>query len=93
MKIAFHISSCSGSVSLYPPGSEHSFYVRSEGQTYELLSISKTGEEITVPSGGLSFTATFAPPGSSATEIDIMEGKNRLDRGTSFFNFKGVSLK
>jgi serine/threonine protein kinase len=93
MKIAFHISSCSGSVSLYPPGSEHSFYVRSEGQTYELLSISKTGDEITVPSGGLSFTATFALPGSSATEIDIMEGKNRLDRGTSFFNFKGVSLK
>lgn len=93
MRISFHISSCSGTVSLYPPGNEHAFYVRSEGRTYDLLSISRTGDEITVPSGGLSFTATFAAPVSSATEIDIMEGRNRLDIGTSFFNFKGVSLQ
>ncbi|MBS1659882.1 MAG: hypothetical protein JST68_02395, partial [Bacteroidetes bacterium] len=93
MKISFRISSCSGTVSLYPPGNEHAFYVRSEGRTYDLMSISRTGDEITVPSGGLLFTATFPAPSSSATEIDIMEGRNRLDIGTSFFNFKGVSLQ
>lgn len=92
MKITFFISSCSGSVSIYPPGSEHAFYMRSNGDTYELLSISRTGDEITVPKQGLTFTATFRNPGN-VSEIDILEGRNRLDIGTSFFNFKGVSLK
>jgi len=93
-KVFFFLKKCSGTVTLYAPGNEHSFYVRDKisGRTYDLVAISRSGEGITIPSGGLPFTATFSPVESDVAQVDIMEGKNQLDLGMSFYNYKGIRI-
>lgn len=92
-QVTFYFSSCSHSIMLYPPGGEHSFYIRSGDRTYDLTSITTAGDDVKVPSGGLYVTATFPPLDRGTTVIDVMEGKNQLERGTIFFNFKGIQLR
>jgi serine/threonine protein kinase len=91
-RVTFYIGQCAGTVSLFPPGSEGAFYIRTGGRFYDLEAIEPEGQGMTVPSGGLYFTATFPSLDESIREIDIMEGKNQLDRTMSYFNFKGVQL-
>jgi len=94
LRVFFHLPKCDAKVSLYAPGSEQSFYIRNRatGKTYELVSISRSGEGIQVPDEGLSFTAVFEPINDDIQEIDLMEGKNQLALGMNFYNYKGIRL-
>lgn len=92
-QVTFYFSNCTHSITLYSPGNEHSFYIRSGDKTYDMTSITTSGDDVKVPSGGLYVTATFQPLDRSTSMIDVMEGKNQLERGTIFFNFKGIRLQ
>ena len=91
--VLFHIAPCTGTISLYPPGNEQAYYVQSsDRRIYKLTSIDQTGQDLTVPSRGLYFTATFYPLDESVRQVDILQGENQLDRTASYYNFMRVEL-
>ncbi|MEO5892615.1 MAG: serine/threonine-protein kinase [Ferruginibacter sp.] len=95
-RVIFYMKTCLNNLSLYTPGDDRAFYVRSSRDKsirFKLRSISSSGESINVPSSGLYVTAVFERVNENITDVDIMEGQNPLDNtGTTYFNFKGVSI-
>lgn len=95
LMVVFFLRGCLRNCSLYAPGSDQSFYIRTsrdKTKIAELRSISMYGD-ITVPKNGLTVTATFDPVNENINEIDIMEGTPFDSMGTTYFNFKGIRLR
>jgi len=76
---------------LYPPGSTDAYYIKSNGQSYKLLSTQNIGnyDRVTLAMTGkvVEFSARFEKLPSNTTQFDLIEGAG----GT--WNFYGVKLK
>jgi hypothetical protein len=76
---------------LYPPGSKDAYYIKSNGQSYKLLSTQNIGnyDRVTPAMSGkvVEFSARFEKLPSNTTQFDLIEGA----AGT--WDFYGVKLK
>jgi serine/threonine protein kinase len=93
LQIEFLMDSCIHHLSIYTPGDDRAFYIKTPDRNYALTAISWTGEDQDIPAGGKTVTATFERTPDSVTTFDIREGLSQIEKGMFFFNYKGVHLQ
>jgi serine/threonine protein kinase len=93
LKIEFLMDTCIHHLSIYAPGDDRAFYLKTPDRNYALTAISWTGEDQDISAGAKTVTATFERPPDSVTTFDVREGISQIEKGTFFFNYKGVHLQ